>query len=255
MRWVIGLILLAGCSEHEASAVDGARPDSQCELKICQEGTIWATGPTSCERPDFQNVTVIGTCEHGCAFTGLLPSGGDPCAPPPPEVYACVDSGTCAVGATQTCVVPLACGATATIGACTCDADGWACVPGCSDGLCGPEAVQAAITGTWTGTVTTSFGPPYDVTITIGPDGAWSSPDEAFYWGGHGGTPGCGFYVLAQTPDGATGIVRLFESQTEGQITKLHVDATRLRFQMIDSWLECIRTLTFDLHRQSPFSR
>lgn len=229
--------------------IPDALPDEQCELQICQEGTIWATGVTSCARPDFQNVEVIGVCEHGCAYGVLMPLAGNPCLPGPPEVYRCDERGRCAPGEARSCAMPLACGATATVGACTCGADGWSCEPACDSGLCDPDEVQAAIVGTWSGTVTTSFGPPYETTVTISADGMWSSPGEPFYWGGGGGLPGCGVYVLAQSAEGATGIVRLALGQAEIQFTKLRVDASRLRFELTDSWLACTTTLMFDLVR------
>jgi hypothetical protein len=248
VRRLLLVIALGGCDSEEDNVV--GEPDT-CEFTICQIDTIWATGPTSCQRPDFQNVRVIGTCEYGCK-TGALNPGiiEDPCAAPPPKVYRCEQSGSCTVGATSDCKYPLMCGGNAVAGACTCDANGWSCQPGCRDGMCDPSEVQAAVTGTWSGMVTTPFGADYQATVTIDADGMWSSPGVPFYYGEGGGTPGSKFLVLAQTDAGAVGLVKIFEGSIDAELTAIRVDATRLRFEMIDSWLDCSRILRFDLQRQ-----
>ena len=42
---------------------------------------------------------------------------------------------------------------------------------------------------------------------------------------------------------------KLFLASVDGQFTNMRVDANRLRFTFIDSWLGCGRSFHFDLQR------
>lgn len=278
MRFVLLVIALGGCSLYFGPSDDTAIPDPtsppdagmlppdaplpQCTFFYCSDGTIYELDPVSvnpdylgCQAPDYSTAVPVGTCEYGCRFENLYQGGpGDPngpCASPPPPVYTCEETGPCSIGQTQGCGAPFACGQMVPIGTCACDANGWSCEPACSDGLCSPAAVQQALVGTWTGTVTTPFDfmPSYQTTLTVAPNGDWTATGNAFYYGGNGGTLGSKIYVQAQTSLGAYGVVRLFYASVDGLMTGIRVDAHHLRFTFVDSWLGCGRSFSFDLHR------
>lgn len=251
-------------SSEGSGFVDGgvmATPDAmlpQCTLYYCSDGTIYELDPVSvnpdylgCQDPDYSTAVPVATCEYGCRYENLYQGGPGPCASPPPPVYTCEETGACSVGQTQDCGAPFACGQLVQTGTCTCDANGWSCEPACSDGLCSPAAVQQAIVGTWTGTVTTEFEfmPTYQTTLTVAANGDWTATGNAFYYGGNGGTLGSTIFVQAQTSLGAYGVVRLFNASVDGLLTGIRVDSHHLRFTFVDSWLGCGRSFSFDLHR------
>jgi hypothetical protein len=180
----------------------------------------------------------------------LPPPGNDP---PAPAVYTCQAQGACTQGQTEGCAAQLQCAQVASVGDCSCPSGTWTCEAACSDGLCSAEAVQAAITGTWSGTVSPpSFAQPYHVTLTVGADRKWSavsSPYPIFYYGDNGGAVGEKLFIQAQTSLGAYGTVRIFGGDVDGMIEDLHVSAHHLTFTFVDSWLSCTRQFYFDLAR------
>jgi hypothetical protein len=266
MRQALLLFALSGCdlyfaTDSSPSALDAPPPESpgECQFYQCRVDTVYKFDPvpvnpngSGCGPINFSTAQAIETCEYGCRHQSLYQGGPvGPCAPAPPKIYACAETGACVANQTQTCSAPMQCGVTVSTGSCTCDTNGWSCHPACSDGLCRTEDVQQAIVGTWTGTVTTPFDfmPSYETTLTIAPNGDWSATGDPFYYGGNGGTTGSQIFVQAQTDVGAYGVVRLFLASVDGQLSAIRVDATRLRFTFTDSWLSCGRSFQFDLVR------
>ena len=172
---------------------------------------------------------------------------------PAPEVYSCQAQGACAQGGSEGCSAQAQCALVVSVGDCTCPAGTWTCEAACSDGLCSAQAVQEAITGTWSGTVTPpSFAQPYQVKLTIGADRRWSAVSPTypvFYYGDNGGGVSDRLFVQAQTSIGAYGTVRIFGGDVDGMIENLHVSAHHLTFTFVDSWLSCTRQFYFDLAR------
>jgi len=174
---------------------------------------------------------------------------------PPPTIYECANTGACSANETDGCGAPLACGQVVSTGSCSCAGGQWSCQPACDDGLCGAAAVQTAITGHWTGTVTPpSFAQPYTIDLWIAADGSWRATSTGadsipFYYGDNGGAPGEKIWIQAQTSLGAYAAIGLFGGELDGMITALHVDAHHLSFAFVDSWLSCSRTFTFALAR------
>ena len=277
-RYAIVIVALAGCDLYfgrgqtpDASTVTGA-PDAflfdatttgPCPLwELCKSGGIYQSQTTlgpdgQCTMPSFTNQSAVATCQYGCsafAETPFVPAGVSPCGQPPAPTLDCSASGTCSTGATQGCGGAIACGFTANTGSCTCAAGTWSCTGACSDGLCSAEAVQAALVGTWTGTVTPpSFAAPYTVSLTIAPDGSWigsASTGFVFYYGDNGGALDERILVSAQTSTGAFATVGLFGNEgVQGLLTNVHVGAHSLSFTFIDSWLSCGRDFAFALQR------
>lgn len=186
----------------------------------------------------------------------VLVDAGPIVTSPPPPVYSCDDSGVCTANETDSCAAPLQCALVVSAGACTCNASNrWTCQDACNQGLCGAAAVQAAIAGDWTGTVTPpEFAQPYQVKLHIGPNGLWSATttgdvDVAFYYGDNGNNLGSRIVVQAQTTVGAYASIGLFDGEVQGLFTGLSVDPHHMRFAFVDSWLSCGRTFYFDLTR------
>lgn len=173
-----------------------------------------------------------------------------------PPVYSCDDSGVCTATDTNSCAAALQCALVVSTGSCTCNAsDRWSCQDACNQGLCGAAAVQTAIAGDWTGTVTPpEFAQPYQVKLHIGPNGLWSATTTgdvgvAFYYGDNGNNLGSRIVIQAQTTVGAYASIGLFDGEVQGLFTGLTVDPHHLRFAFVDSWLSCTRTFYFDLTR------
>jgi hypothetical protein len=191
--------------------------------------------------------------------TEVLPDAGvDPNPPNPPEsppVYACTASGTCTANETDSCAAPLQCAVVVSAGSCTCNSGTWSCQDACNQGLCGAAAVQTAIAGDWTGTVTPpEFAQPYQVKLHIGPAGLWSGTtignvQVPFYYGDNGNNLGSRIVIQAQTTVGAYASIGLFGGEVQGLFTGLTVDPHHMRFAFVDSWLSCTRTFYFDLTR------
>ena len=172
-----------------------------------------------------------------------------------PPVYTCTESGACSANETDGCAAPLQCALVVSAGSCTCNSGTWSCQDACNQGLCGAAAVQAAIAGDWTGTVSPpEFAQPYQVKLHIGPNGLWSATTTgdvgvAFYYGDNGNNLGSRIVVQAQTTTGAYASIGLFDGEVQGLFTGISVDPHHLRFAFVDSWLSCTRTFYFDLSR------
>ena len=198
--------------------------------------------------------TAIGTCPNGCEIT--TPSDQYPsCLDAPPPVFSCTESGTCDANATDGCPATLQCGAVVSTGACTCADGTWSCADACNQGLCGAPAVQAAIAGDWTGTVTPpSFAQPYQIQLHIGGGGLWRATANSangipFYYGDNGNNLGSRIVIQAQTTVGAYASIGLFDGEVQGLFTGLTVDDHNMAFAFVDSWLSCGRTFYFVLTR------
>jgi hypothetical protein len=262
---VIALALTSGCSlyfgghpteddvlppsEFPVDASE-APPDTTSSAEyFCQGTTIYETFDNS--RTD---ATAVSTCPYGCQYTTFY-TFGNPCLDPPPQVYSCTESGTCAAAETDSCPATLQCGAVVSTGSCTCNVGSWSCADACNQGLCGAAAVQTAIAGDWTGTVTPpSFAQPYQIQLHIGPAGLWygvatGGVSIPFYYGDNGNNAGSRIVVQAQTTVGAYASIGLFGGEVQGLFTGLTVDAHHMRFAFLDSWLSCGRTFYFDLTR------
>ena len=188
--------------------------------------------------------------------TETYPDAGEPPPTTTPPVYACTESGACNASDTDSCAGALQCGIVVSAGACTCEANHWSCNDACNQGLCGAAAVQAAIAGDWTGTVTPpSFAEPYKIKLHIGPAGLWSgsviagSVPVPFYYGSNGGNLGSRIVIQAQTTVGAYASIGMFDGEVQGLFTGITVDPHHLKFAFVDSWLSCTRTFYFDLTR------
>lgn len=124
--------------------------------------------------------------------------------------------------------------------------------------MCGAAAVQAALVGTWSGTVVTA-GSTVSLRLTITPDGHYITevpgPDSAFYYGSDGAGDARRFHVIGQTAVGATAIVRIFfgsQSVQDGLVRGLRIASGHLTFDVYTAWLEldCTRYAQFDLVRE-----
>ena len=157
--------------------------------------------------------------------------------------------------ATDSCAAALQCSVVVSTGGCTCSDGTWTCADACNQGLCGAAAVQAAIAGDWTGTVTPpSFANPYQIQLHIGGAGLWSATttgldSTAFYYGDNGNNLGSRIVIQAQTTVGAYASIGLFDGEVQGLMTGISVDAHHMKFAFVDSWLSCSRTFYFDLTR------
>jgi hypothetical protein len=273
--WLVWIGVLGGCDLYFGHPPHALHPDASetppdavattsCpEAFLCRDGMVYEAPPVvpidnECPPPNFTSATAIATCQYGCSASGesVSTSSQDACGLAPAMTYDCNATGACTNGQTQGCGGALACGYIPQTGSCTCSDKTWSCTPECSDTLCSAEAVQKALVGTWTGTVTPpSFAPPYTISLTIAPDGSWigttsESYRVVFYYGDNGGVPIERILVLAQTGVGAFATVGLFGNEgIEGLLSAIRVDAHRLTFTFTDSWLSCTRQFAFDLQR------
>ena len=281
-RRALALVGLAGCnlyfgSPHhrvqpdaavrvivDAFPIDDAPPVTCLAWDVCRDGIVYEAAASEhdgqCDPPDFTNAPAIATCQYGCsafAETPFQPTGTSPCGQAPWMPNDCALAGNaCTIGATQDCGGALDCGYVAESATCTCPSGTWSCVHACSDNLCSAEAVQEALVGVWSGTVTPpSFAGPYTVTLTIAEDGSWAGTTSesyrvVFYYGDNGGSPAERILVDDQTAIGAFATVGLFGNEgVEGFLANLHVDAHHLTFTFEDAWLGCSRHFAFDLTR------
>ena len=260
MRFAVAVALLCGgCSlyfGHGTTEDDVVPPEtlpdaiSESPLYFCEGTTIYETFDGS-----KTDATVFSSCPNGCGITSTLSQNPPLCLDSPPPVFSCTESGTCAANATDGCPATLQCDAVVSTGACACNGGTWSCQDACNQSLCGADAVQAAIAGNWTGTVTPpSFAQPYQIQLHIGAAGLWSATTNdadrpAFYYGDNGNNLGSRIVIQAQTTVGAYASIGLFDGEVQGLFTGLTVDAHSMKFAFVDSWLSCSRTFYFELTR------
>jgi hypothetical protein len=257
MRALCLLAVMAGCSSEADQPPDAFVPTHFCDFYVCLDNTLWKFPPTpsagmGCSAPNPNGVEAIATCEYGCRTDKAMQTS-DLCAQPPLEPYTCTPPATCAAGDTFDCVESFGCELgqrDITFGACACGAAStWACTETCLDGVCGAAAVQAAIVGTWRGTVV-FFNRTYQATLDIAADGAWRMTDVEPMGEnlGGGGTPGANIFIQAQTANGAAGVIRIYEASAAKPLLDIRVTADRLRFKI--GWdTMCAVFGTFDLQR------
>jgi hypothetical protein len=220
--------------------------------------------------PDWDNGVPVKTCEHGCSPNAFFEYCEDgPCDPAradrfcyePPEPVRCTQEGeACATeGATDGCAAYPLCGGVVPIGACTCTGGAWVCEESCNAGLCGPDAVAAAMIGTWRGTVDPpEFSDPYEVTIEFRADGSYRATcgagcDSVFYYGYDDDGPEHKYRVVGQTTVGALAVItiKFWEGDfQEGELSGLEIVGDRMTFMFDTAWLDdCSRTFAFDLQK------
>jgi hypothetical protein len=249
---------------------DEPPPAGECDAVIatCEDGVVtfseWP-GTDSC--PRYRTPQAVLTCAGECTsdYLGLCVDQGclgpeemcmDPPAEPLPPVLSCDTTASCEADSTSTCGGLDLCGVDVRVGDCRCDGGVQTCEPACADGLCSADEVQAALVGTWTGTVESEWGT-YTTTLTFRPDGHYYSvrpgPEGAFYYGTDGGGDARRFHVIGQTDHGATAVVRVYffsESVQDGLVRDIRIVEDRVRFELVDAWLGCDRSFYFDLARQ-----
>jgi hypothetical protein len=250
---------------------------SFCPAKMwCEDGVVVRTPPVDGDPvevcPDPALREAVHVCETGCADRWGFDCGEEPCDPAraaelcyvPPEPARCDQDGlACSPeGTTEGCPAFSLCGGVVPVGECTCTAGAWACEEACNGGLCGPDAVAAAMVGTWTGTVDPPpFSNTYQVTLEFRADGRYRSAcgegcDVVFYYGSDGDTPDHRYHVLGQTSVGALVIIQIVFAAgdwTEGSIEGLRIEGDRMTFRFQPAWLDgCTRPFDFDLQRVAP---
>jgi len=250
------------CSSGEEPAPDAFRAEGFCDFYMCLDHTLWKLPPTprvgmGCGAPNTNGVEAIATCELGCR-TATAEQTSDLCVKPPPATFACTPPATCSSGETFTCIEENGCvfpTQEATFGTCGCDASsGWSCTDACVDGLCGAAAVQAAMVGTWRGSIThsDSSNVHYQATLDIAADGAWRMYDldkQGNDFGG-GGTPGSSIFVRGQTASGGVATIRVIDASEEKPLVDIRVSPDRLQFKL--GWnVRCTWYVVFDLQRIS----
>jgi hypothetical protein len=288
---VLGLIVLTGCSlrlsyfeddtaddavdarpfvDARIPGVDAAVDFPGCTSAIatCEDGVVTLSESElpgqSCDQldPPVVFATCAGECTTDYRDVCLYPDCSTPddmCTDPPaeplPPVLDCAPATVCNGAGTETCGGLDACGAPLITGHCTCTATGATCEPTCTDGLCGTAAVQAALVGTWYGTVVTPWDT-YDMTLAIAADGhydiACPGQRSGLYYGSDGGGDARRFHVIAQTELGATAVVRVFFGWAEiqdGLARGIRIQGDTLRFDLVRAWLDCSRYGQVELHR------
>ena len=228
--------MLVGCggSSEPGRLVDAQDDRPSCQFFVCFDHTIWKLQPQRvddrgfCPPPDFNGVVEEGTCEYGCEDIGVSEAIDEMCRPRPRVPFACAPTGTCTATETQSCDATFDCGVGITYGSCECSEGAWDCASACSDGICGPAAMQAAMTGTWLGTVTPEQGPSYSLTLQIDDGGAWYAMAEPGFWNLGGGGTTSAVIIEAQTSAGAYGILRA-HVHADMLLLGLRVQGTRLR--------------------------
>ena len=283
---VLTLLLLAsGCSLYlggggnddssdDTTPGDDGPTTSSCDFGLaeCEDGvvTLGEWPGESC--PELSPPRVVARCPGDCTtdYQGQcfeFDCAGpdelcvDPPAEPLPARLACAapPTGSCIPGSTFACTrnaIVGVCNNELDVGTCRCNASGtWSCVNACADGLCGAVAVQRALTGTWTGTVTSEWGT-YSGTLTFERDGHYYAtrpgPESVFYYGVDGGGDARRFHVLGQTRNGATALVRIFfgfQSIQDGMVREIRIQGDQMSFDFIDAWGDCTRVFHFELTR------
>ena len=260
MRWA-SLLLIAACggSSEPAQTLADAEPQSTCQFYVCFDHTIWQTRPQPCGPPDYNGVVEYAQCEFGCRSSEPQTNNSLlSCAPKPLTPLVCEASGSCAQNDMQACVKPAGtCTQPITYGSCTCSQQTWSCTETCSDGLCGPVAVQTALAGTWRGRVTRTTPPAaiYEAQITVAANGDWTLTDIMTPGGqsplseqwGEGGTPGSAIYVQAQTTTGAYGVWRMQNAFYDAVLSDLRIAGTTLQAKVR---LDCMYLYDLELQRQ-----
>jgi hypothetical protein len=243
----------------------------------CEAGVVTRTPPVYADPietcPDRTQREEVHVCGHGCAPDAWLEMCGDePCDPalaeqfcyePPGPARCEQEAVACSTeGITEGCPAYPGCGGVVPAGECTCTGGAWSCDEACNGGLCGPEAVAAAMVGTWSGMVDPpSFSDVYAVTIEFRADGSYSSTcgagcEAVFYYGYDGDGPEHMYRVIGQTAVGALGVItiKFGDGQfDEGELSGLQIDGDHMTFMFDTAWLgDCSRTFVFDLQRVAP---
>jgi hypothetical protein len=278
----VGLILVCGCSLNFGTPGDDelvfpdARqfppppPPDPCDSAIaqCDDGVVTLSEWPGETCDQFDPPPIVGTCagacttddttacfSAGCAFDAYALCVDPPAAPLPPTLGCATTNPTCTADGTTACGGSDACGGAVLTGSCTCAGDVRTCDPACADGLCSATAVQTALAGTWSGTVTTPTAT-YTGSITFTADGHYATElpgqQALFYYGADGAGDARRFHVLGQTELGATALVRIYfgsQSIQDAVARFIRIDGDRLTFDVYKAWIDCTRFAQFDMTR------